>query len=37
MYEIKTEDTYKNFNSNNEMFMLVTIQLSQNTMIIQTH
>ena len=35
MYEIKTEDVYEDFSSNKEIFILVIIQLSQNTIIIQ--
>ena len=37
MYEIKTEDVFEDFSSNKEMFDLVIILLSQNTMMIQTN
>ena len=35
MYEIKTEDVYKDFNNNKEIFDFEFTKLSQNTMIIQ--
>ena len=37
MYEIKTEDVYEDFSNDKEMFDLVIIQLSQNTMMIETN
>ena len=37
MYEIKTEDVYKDFSNDKEILTLVIIQLSQNVMIIQTN
>ena len=37
MQAIKTEDAYEDFSSDKEMFDLVIIQLSQNTMVIQTN
>ena len=38
MYQIKTEDIYEDFNRNRKIFLIsVIIQLSQNTMIIQTN
>ena len=37
MYEIKTEDVYENFNSDEEMLILLIIRLSQNTVIVQTN
>ena len=37
MHAIKTEDAYEDFSSEKEMFDLLIIQLSQNTMVIQTN
>ena len=37
MYEIKTEDVYKDFSNDKEMLTLLILQLSQNIMIIQTN
>ena len=37
MYEIKIEDIYENFNNDKKCLILVIIQLSQNSMIIQTN
>ena len=37
MYEIKTEDIHENFRNNKEILTLVIIQLSQNTITIQTN
>ena len=37
MYKRKTEDVYEKFSSDNKMLILVIIQLSENTMIIQTN
>ena len=37
MWEIKTEDIYEVCRSNKEMIISVIIQLSQNTMMIQTN
>ena len=37
MQAIKTEDAYEDFSSDKEMFDLVIIQLSKNTMVIQTN
>ena len=35
MYEIKIEDIYENFNNDKKCLILVIIQLSQNSVIIQ--
>ena len=37
LYEIKTEDIYKDFSNNKKMFHFSNFQLSQNIMIIQTN
>ena len=37
LYEIKTEDIYKDFSNNKKMFQFSNFQLSQNIMIIQTN
>ena len=37
MYVIKNEDAYEDFSSNKEMLIFVIIQVSQNTIIVQTN
>ena len=37
MCEIRTEDIYEDFSSNKKCFIFVIIQISQNTMAIQTN
>ena len=37
MCEIRTEDIYEDFSSNKKCFIFVIIQISQNTMTIQTN
>ena len=37
MYEIRTEGDYEHFSSDKKILISVIIQLSQNTMIIQTN
>ena len=37
IYETKTEDLYKDFSKDKEMFILVIIHLSQSIMMIQTN
>ena len=37
MCEIRTEDIYEDFSSNKKCFIFVSIQISQNTMTIQTN
>ena len=37
MYEIKTEDIHEDFRNSKEILTLVIIQLSQNTITIQTN
>ena len=37
MYEIKTEDVYEDFSSDEECLILLIIRVSRNTMIIQTN
>ena len=37
MYEIKTEDVYEDFSSDEKCLILIIIRLTQNSMIIQTN